>query len=215
MMKRRPPPSRTFASASASRSTAVASIRRTISTVSSRNVRLNDIADIVYSIVSRARFAGMLIVIAAAARSLSLGWLHPLNWDELEFFRATDWVRQDLVPYRDFWEHHTPLQWFVFAPFAAMTSTPGAAAIVWMRIAQIPLWIATFWLANLWMKRNGIGDVARWTAMALACCSSLFMLAAVEYRVDVLGCTMVLAALVILSGEDGEGSGRLVLGGVF
>src|SRR2546430_2701672 len=144
MMKRRPPPARTFASASASRATAAASIRRTISAVSSRNVRLNDIADIVYSIVSRARFAGMLIVIAAAARSLSLGWLHPLNWDEVEYFRATDWVSRGLVPYRDFWEHHTPLQWFVFAPVAAFVRSPGASAILAMRWAQVPLWIATF-----------------------------------------------------------------------
>lgn len=147
-------------------------------------------------------------ITAAVVRLLAILGLHPLNWDEIEFFRATDWVRQGLVPYRDFWEHHTPLQWYLFAPFEAMTSSPGAAAIVWMRVAQIPLWIATFWFANVWMKRSGIGAVGRWTAIALACCSSLLMLAAVEYRVDVVGCAMYLAALVILSREDGEGSGR-------
>ena len=154
-------------------------------------------------------------IVASAVRLLAILGLHPLNWDEIEFFRATDWVRQGLVPYRDFWEHHTPLQWYLFAPFAAMTTTPGAAAIVWMRIAQVPLWMATFWFANVWMKRSGLGAVGRWTAIALACCSSLLMLAAVEYRVDVVGCAVYLAALVILSrpsaalraGSDGEGSG--------
>jgi len=73
-------------------------------------------------------------ITAAAVRLLAILGLHPLNWDEIEFFRATDWVRQGLVPYRDFWEHHTPLQWYLFAPFEAMTSSPGAAAIVWMRV---------------------------------------------------------------------------------
>ncbi len=153
--------------------------------------------------------------LAAAIRLMPILGMHPLNWDEVEFFRATDWVRQGLVPYRDFFEHHTPLQWYLFAPFSAMTTTPGAAAIVWMRLVQVPLWIVTFWLANLWMKRCGIDAIGRWTAMALACCSSLLMLAAVEYRVDVLGCTMVLAALVILS-RDGQGSWRRSFGaGVF
>jgi hypothetical protein len=150
-------------------------------------------------------------IAAAAVRLLAILGLHPLNWDEIEFFRATDWVRQGLLPYRDFWEHHTPLQWYLFAPFEAMTSGPGAVAIVWMRIAQVPLWIATFWFANIWMKRSGIGAVGRWTAIAVACCSSLLMLAAVEYRVDVVGCAMYLAALVVLAepsprarGEGGQ-----------
>src|SRR5437867_1112981 len=77
----------------------------------------------------------MLIVVAAAARSLSLTFLHPLNWDEIEFFRATDWVRQGLVPYRDFFEHHTPLQWFLFAPIVSFVRSPGAAAVITMRWA--------------------------------------------------------------------------------
>ncbi|HEY3055593.1 MAG TPA: hypothetical protein VGK31_06645 [Thermoanaerobaculia bacterium] len=138
-------------------------------------------------------------VLAASVRMLPILGLHPLNWDEIEFFRATDWVRQGLVPYRDFWEHHTPLQWYLFAPFAALTKSPGAAAIVWMRIAQIPLWIATFWLANLWMRRSGLSAIGRWTAIALAVCSSMLMLAAVEYRVDVVGCALYIAALVVLA----------------
>src|SRR5207244_7387829 len=139
-------------------------------------------------------------VLGAAVRLLPILGLHPLNWDEIEFFRATDWVRQGLVPYRDFWEHHTPLQWYLFAPFAALTKSPGAAAIVWMRIAQVPLWIATFWLANVWMRRSGLSAIGRWSAIAIAVCSSMLMLAAVEYRVDVVACAVYIAALVVLSG---------------
>ena len=177
-------------------------------------MRLNDIADIVYSIVSRARFAGMLIVIAAAARSLSLGWLHPLNWDEIEYFRATDWVRQGLVPYRDFWEHHTPLQWFVFAPAAALVDSPGAMAIIAMRWAQLPPWIATFALLSLWMRRAGVSLPSRLSAIALALCSSMFMLPAVEYRIDSLGCALYVLALVLLQGDRNfEGGAALCLAG--
>ena len=99
---------------------------------------------------------------AAAMRLVPLHWLHPINWDELEFFRATKWIAQGRVPYRDFWEHHTPLAWILFAPFT--TDWPGADAIIAMRWAQIPVWIATFALINVWKRGAGIGRGARWAA---------------------------------------------------
>jgi hypothetical protein len=141
------------------------------------------------------KFAG-LIVIAAAARAVSLQWLHPVTWDEIEFFRATKWVAQGLVPFRDFWEHHTPLQWFVFAPVAALVDSPGVAAIVALRWAQVPVWIAAFVALFLWMRDIAIGP--RLAAIGLAVCSSMFMLAAVEYRIDTVGCALYIAALLLL-----------------
>jgi len=143
-----------------------------------------------------------LIAIATAARLVSLHALHPLNWDEIEFFRATDWVRQGLVPYRDFWEHHTPLQWFLFAPVEALVHSPGAAAIIAMRWAQLPLWVATFWLINVLMRDAGVTPFARWAAMAVPLTSTFFMLPAVEYRVDVLGIALLILALVLLQRMD-------------
>lgn len=132
---------------------------------------------------------------AAAMRLVPLHWLHPINWDELEFFRATKWIAEGRVPYRDFWEHHTPLAWMLFAPFT--TSTPGADAIIAMRWAQVPVWIATFVLINLWMRGAGLARPARWAAMALALCSSMFMLPAIEYRIESVGCMLFVLGLVL------------------
>lgn len=133
----------------------------------------------------------------AALRLLPLGWLHPLNWDEIEFFRATTWVSEGRIPFRDFWEHHTPLQWFVFAPIARMVDGHGVGAVIAMRWAQVPLWVATFWMAMLLMRRVGLDRFSRWVAIALAVCSSFLMTAAVEYRIDTLGCALYLAGLVL------------------
>lgn len=158
---------------------------------------------------SRSVAAAISVAIAAAAvRLLPLQWLHPLQWDEIEYFRATDWVARGLVPYRDFWEHHTPLQWFLFAPIAALTKSPGVDAIVAMRWAQVPLWIATFWLAMVWMRDAGVSRFARWSAIAFALCSSFLMIAAIEYRVDTLGCLLVMVGLVLVQ------RGRLFPAGV-
>ncbi|HYO76553.1 MAG TPA: hypothetical protein VE010_08825, partial [Thermoanaerobaculia bacterium] len=138
-----------------------------------------------------------LALSAAAVRLIPLQFLHPLNWDELEFWRATAWIGEGRLPYRDFWEHHTPLMWFVFAPFTWLTEGAGVDALVALRWAQIPVWIATFWLTNLWMRGAGLGRFARWAAMAVALCSSLFMIPAVEYRVESFGCLLVMAGLVL------------------
>src|SRR5437667_12151621 len=97
--------------------------------------------DIVYSNVSRVRFVSALIGLAAVARSLSLAFFHPLNRDEIEYFRATDWIRQGLIPYRDFMAHHTPLQWFMFVPVTTSIHSPGTTASLAMRWAQVPVWI--------------------------------------------------------------------------
>ncbi|HEV7428810.1 MAG TPA: hypothetical protein VGQ46_20855 [Thermoanaerobaculia bacterium] len=141
---------------------------------------------------------GGISLLSVIARLLQLQGLHPLVWDEIEFFRATDWVRRGLVPYRDFWEHHTPLQWFLFAPVTALTNSPGVSAILLMRWAQLPLWIIAFVLLRGWMRRAGISVFGAWTAIALVLCSTLFMLPAVEYRVDVLGSVVYIAALFLL-----------------
>ncbi|HEX9407494.1 MAG TPA: hypothetical protein VF975_09265 [Thermoanaerobaculia bacterium] len=164
--------------------------------------------------MSRVRFVSALIGLAALARGISFTSLRPLNWDEIEYFRATDWVRRGWVPYRDFFEHHTPLQWFVFAPVTALVRSPGASAIIAIRWAQVPLWIATFWLMSMWMRRAGLSLVARLSAIALALCSSMFMLAAVEFRVDALACTLLAGALVLSQrGSFGWGGAALVLAG--
>lgn len=135
----------------------------------------------------------LLAISAALLRLIPLQWLHPLQWDEIEFFRATDWVRQGLVPYRDFWEHHTPLQWFLFAPVSALTSSPGADAIVFMRWAQLPLWAAAFYFVFRLMR--DFPPFARWSAIAAVVASSMFMTPAIEYRIDTAGCALYIAAL--------------------
>ena len=145
----------------------------------------------------RVMLAIAVALTAALVRLIPLQFLHPLNWDELEFWRATAWIGEGRLPYRDFWEHHTPLMWMLFAPFTWLTDSPGVNAVVALRWAQIPVWIATFWLTNLWMRGAGLERFARWAAMAVALCSSLLMIPAVEYRVDSLGCMLVMGGLVL------------------
>jgi hypothetical protein len=139
-----------------------------------------------------------LAVSAAAFRLLPLGWLHPLNWDELEFFRVSAWIAHGRVPFRDFWEHHTPLAWYVFAPVAALARSPGVGAILVLRWAQIPIWIATFWVTFIFMRDAGLSRFARWAATAIALASSFLMISAVEIRIDPLAVFFYMTGLVFV-----------------
>lgn len=117
----------------------------------------------------------------------------PLGWDEVEFFRATKWTGEGKVPFRDFWEHHTPLQWLLFAPIARLFGGgPGAGSIVALRWAQFAMWIATLALV-LRLARDG----ARWWALTMLLVCPLFVRSAIEYRVDALGNFFFIAAIVV------------------
>jgi len=159
----------------------------------------------------RVRVVIGLLAFASLARLLSLLWSHPLNWDEIEFFRAADWIRQGLVPYRDFWEHHTPLHWFVFAPVTALVkSRSGVGAVIAMRVAQIPLWAVSLWALSLWMRGVAIEAWARWSAITILLCSSFFMLAAVEFRLDTLACALYMVGLLLIQQQRRFAAGAVL-----
>ena len=60
------------------------------------------------------------------------------------------------MPFRDFWEHHLPLQWIVFGPVATLFGNgPGAEAVVAMRWAQLVVWVGIFVLLVRMVRRTG------------------------------------------------------------
>lgn len=146
----------------------------------------------------QSRTDALLVRLAAAVSALvALIYLfgaRAITFDEIEYFRATDWIAHGLVPYRDFFEHHLPLQWFLFAPFAALVRSSGTAAIIAMRVLQLPLWVITCWALAVWTRRD-----ERQPAIAIAALltSALFVMPALEYRVDTVSVCGVMLALVI------------------
>ncbi len=140
--------------------------------------------------------AALLWIAALTQRGL------PLAVDEVEFFRATKWVGEGRVPFRDFWEHHTPLQWMAFGPVASLFANgAGTSAIVAMRWAQMGLWVAMLVLLVRWIRRAGLDP---WIALLLLLVSASFVRRAIEYRVDVLGNLAYLAGVSLIV----QGAGR-------
>ncbi|MCU1350736.1 MAG: hypothetical protein JWO56_3766, partial [Acidobacteria bacterium] len=140
---------------------------------------------------------------------------HPVQYDEVEFFRATDWIRRGAVPYRDFWEHHTPLFWYLFAPFSFFARGAGTGAIIAMRAMQLPLWIATFALLYHLMRRAGISRFGAAVALVLAIASPSMQEQIAEYRVDALSTMLYLLALVLATRMAGRRACGIGAGAAF
>jgi hypothetical protein len=142
---------------------------------------------------------------ALAVFALALAWILallqrglPLGLDEIEFFRATRWISLGQVPYLDFWEHHAPLQWLVFAPIARFASGAGAESLVLMRWAQLPMWAAILWMVITLARQASVRASGWATALLLLLLSPTFVQRAIEYRVDVLGTFCLIAALTLV-----------------
>jgi hypothetical protein len=141
----------------------------------------------------------VLLVVAIAWAVVMLHRGEPLAWDEIEFFRATRWVAEGKLPFRDYWEHHMPLQWLAFAPVARVFGGgAGVDAVVALRWAQVPLWIGIFFLLRRLARHEGVGDWGFWAATAALLVSPEFVRSALQYRVDVPGNLAFVAALVLL-----------------
>lgn len=112
-----------------------------------------------------------------------------LGWDEFEHAHATWSVSRGLVPYLDFFEHHTPWLYLLFAPLVPRFATdtdPAAAAglLITLRLMMWAMNIASvacvYELGRLWRDRfTGV------LAAFLFASASQFQDIMLEYRPDV------------------------------
>jgi hypothetical protein len=146
------------------------------------------------------------VLVASACILAALIICLPLNVDELEFHRATRWVGQGKMPYRDFWEHHTPLQWFLFAPVTQFFKEASATNVLALRWAQIPLEVLTVLVLISLMRRKGV----RWPVVPLALgpilSSRLIGSPMVGYRLDTLMNLLFLTGFALLEWDADDGA---------
>ena len=151
---------------------------------------------------------GNLFVIGSALL-LALGayfWrLHVLRVryfspDEFEHLHAAWSVSKGLLPYRDFFEHHTPWLHFFLAPFFRFydvdTKVADAQAFfffarTWMWIFTGMILVLTFWVARLWRDAR-VGCVA----VLFLGNTRTFLDKTIEVRPDVLSAALWLACLI-------------------
>lgn len=148
------------------------------------------------------------------------------NPDEFWHLHAAWCLSQGMIPYRDFFEHHTPWLYFLLAPFLRLYRVdidPNAAVgfiflarRIMALFAAIVL-ILTFFLGYLWR-----GPRVAWLATALLSTSVVFGHKTLEIRPDVPALVLWLGCLVTLVRAEDEvemnerrGRWLFILSGVF
>jgi len=132
------------------------------------------------------------------ALAIGFAWLLPIaalaphrHWDpdEFEHAQAAWLVAEGLVPFADFFEHHTPLWYLLAAPFAAWADPVvydrAIIFLVGARFASLALSLGV--MAATWaLARRLVGHHAATVAVALLAGSFFFILKGIEVRPDPL-----------------------------
>jgi hypothetical protein len=136
------------------------------------------------------------------------------DWDpdEFEHVQSAWMISLGMMPYVDYFEHHTPL-WDLLASrvfsFQSPDSTEAAITLfIVLRAASVAFSITTALLT--WrLARRASGPAAGLLALALLVTNTAFLAKGMEVRPDPLALALVLAGVTAgLSGLDADRGGR-------
>ena len=134
-------------------------------------------------------------------------FLYGFEWDELEHLHAGWEVGQGRVPYRDFFEHHPPIFYYLLAPLVrgCREITPGLLA--GCRAYGVAVLVALA-AGQCALMRKAVGRAA--AAWGLVPCLILCPLPGkiVEARPDWLSLALLTWGMVLLHGAMGRGGAR-------
>jgi hypothetical protein len=138
---------------------------------------------------------GVPLFIAVAAWLLVFGFFaRPMDHDEVEHLHASWLVAQGQVPFRDFWQHHSPMLYLVLSPLMRLGLEPTyipfvakAVSLLLMILVAAACWVMA---REVWGSRASLGT---YTLIWIA---ALPMIELFTIRPDVVATLLVLGGLV-------------------
>ena len=116
--------------------------------------------------------------------------------DELEHLHAACAVSWGEIPYRDFFEHHTPGLYYLLQP--VLWATGDDLPAIWLgRFFMGVIGLATLAVTGLIARRTA-GRTAAWAAPTLLLCTTIFFGKAIEIRPDVPAALLLTSAAYVL-----------------
>ncbi len=153
------------------------------------------------NVPSQSFWLGAVIVVSLSLQ-FGLLWFRDFDPDEFQHLHAAWCVSKGLVPYVDFFGHHTPGLWFLLAPlmrllrpeadFSSAVQTLFLCRALMLGLSGLIL-MFTWKLGRLW-RGNDLGA----TAAALLACTLMFLEKSMETRVDVPAPLALMACLYVL-----------------
>ncbi len=129
--------------------------------------------------------AGLLLIVPFLMELATIR-MRGIDPDELEHLHAGFCVWRGMLPYRDFFEHHSPALYYLLQP--AFWIFGPDLKVLWLgRAIMCVMSLAT--VAVTWQIAKSLkGEIVAWTACLLLAWSSVFVLKGSELRPDVPSC---------------------------
>ena len=125
---------------------------------------------------------GVMFLLLAQAL-LDLFYTGLLNADEIEHIHASWLVWNGKTPYLDFFEHHNPLLWYLFAPLTSLMFD-NVNIYFACRLSALAANLASWWFIYK-IIRQWLGSYKIWlAALVLFCCGDYVSRNLVEFRPD-------------------------------
>ena len=135
-----------------------------------------------------------IVIVVLMLLTLALSFNRVFWNDEIEHIHASWYVQHGQVPYRDFFEHHHPLLWFVLAPLLSLLGE-GLAVLVVARLLMLLLAAGIAWLTWRIARLAGGDAEAGLLAVAILFSNFMFLPCVMEVRPDVPMVFLALAAV--------------------
>lgn len=125
-----------------------------------------------------------LLIISAFFAILVYGITVRSNGDNIEHLHESWLIWKGLVPYRDFFQHHNPLIWYIFSPLVALLINSKHIFMVFNIISVFITFGIVFYMAEI-LKKCGVKNIFR---IILGCIflSSYSGLYSTDFRPDTL-----------------------------
>ncbi len=97
-------------------------------------------------------------------------FLYPLFIDEMEHMQSAWMISQGMIPFRDFFQHHHPLLWYITAPFLSADS--NVSAFLWARFLCLLTFVVNCcWVYHSSRQLDMRKSISLWSVFFYVTCS--------------------------------------------
>ncbi|MBN2493449.1 MAG: glycosyltransferase family 39 protein [Deltaproteobacteria bacterium] len=158
----------------------------------------------------RIRLVCIVLILAFLALQAVLSMSRFINGDEGQHLYVLRSIDQGKLLYKDLFEHHGPLFYYLSSPLVALTES-AEGLVTSFRILCLALWaLALGLLFMLGRRLSGRGsDLSGWLSVLLWISCLFSYITAIEIRPEALHLPVILASLLLLLAAQKGGSMRL------
>lgn len=137
-----------------------------------------------------------LIFLIVAWSCYVYGFVVKANGDNVEHLHSSWLIWQGYVPYKDFFQHHNPLLWYISAPFVALLINHIEIFSVFNLVSVLAVWLMAYCMGALLVQNGNRKISSIWLVACIV--SSYSILWALNFRPDTFMYVCFFAGMLFL-----------------